>query len=166
MTKPKTERNKLFWIFVIFLVPAACLFIIAICVEDKAPWFMAGFTDLVALFTFLLWRATNNYIETTKEYTEITKKLLKQSEEAFKQSRTAFLANIFRDLAASVKEQEQLKKASGVYIFKMLVAFGKIDKGIAEEVWELMKTWAGENTTLWEYMNTYDDSFRKSLDNL
>lgn len=171
MAKPNEDRNKLFWIVAILAaVPAVCFFVVGICVVDKASWFMAGFTYLVAVFTFLLWRATKEYAETTKEYTdvnkeytEITRKLLKQSEEAFKQSRTAFLANIFGDLTAYVKEQRKLNKPSGPYIFRMLVAFGKIDKKIAEEVWELMKTWTGENTKLWEYLETYDESFRTNL---
>ena len=72
MTKPKEERNKLFWIVTILAaVPAVCFFVVGICVVDKAPWFMAGFTYLVAVFTFLLWRATKDYAETTKEYTEV-----------------------------------------------------------------------------------------------
>lgn len=123
-------------------------------IMNSTPW-IAFFTLLIGFFTFLLWQATKNY-------TDVTKKLLEQSKEAFKQSRIAFLTDIFKDLVAYVKEQEKLNKPSIDYIFKMLVAFGKIDKEIAEEVWELMKTWA-EGRTLGESMKKYDDSFRKEL---
>jgi len=122
---------------------------------NGATLVMAIFTGFVALFTFLLWRATKKYAETTK-------KLLEQSKEAFKQSRIAFLTNIFEDLIAYVKEQKKLNKPSGDYIFKMLVAFGKIDKEIAKEVWEIMKTWA-EGRTLEAHMKKYDDSFREKI---
>jgi len=177
MAKPQKIRKKLFWIVVILAaVPAVCFFVFGIRVVDKAPWFMAGFTYLVAVFTFLLWRATKKYAETTEGLleqskqgvnqsrllAEVTKELLNQSKETFKQSRIAFLANIVKDLTAYVKEQEKLKRTSIDYIFKISVAFGKIDKEIAKEVWETMQTWA-EETPFGEYMKKYDDRFRKEL---
>jgi len=70
-------RNKLFWIIVsLFVALAIYCFVVGMLLDEKAPWFMASFTSLVALFTSLLWSATNNYAETTKE-------LLNQSKRGF-----------------------------------------------------------------------------------
>ena len=85
-------KNKLFWIVlsIVLMVLAICFFFIGIAAEDKAPWFMASFTDLVVLFTSLLWRAT-------KEYTEVTKKLLEQSAQAL-------TINVFREIVFSTSQ--------------------------------------------------------------
>jgi len=81
-------RNKLFWIVItLFVALAIYCFVVGMIVDEKAPWFMASFTSLVALFTSLLWSATNNYAETTKG-------LLNQSKEAFEQSSVRLLFDI------------------------------------------------------------------------
>ena len=153
-------KNKLSWIIV--AVPAVCFFLKGMCIENKAPWFMASFTYLVAVFTFLLWRATKEYTEVNKEYTKITRELLNQSKEVFKQSRIAFLANIVKDLTIYAWEVKKSGKAPVDYIFNISMAFGKIDKEIAREVWEAMQIGAGE-TKLGKGMKKKNDRFRKEL---
>lgn len=131
-------KNKLFWIVVVFAVPAICLFLIGIRAEDKAPWLMASFTDLVALFTFLLWRAT-------KEYTEVTKKLLEQSKQAL-------TTNVFREILFSTSQLNvQLrisgfeKKARPPYVenfaIGMLAMLQSTDPSLFKKISEAIENW-------------------------
>ena len=131
-------KNKLFWIVVVFTVPAICLFLIGIRAEDKAPWFMASFADLVALFTFLLWRAT-------KEYTEVTKKLLEQSEQAL-------TTNVFREILFSTSQLNvQLRinnfdeKARPPYVenfaIGMLATLQSTDPSLFKKISKAIENW-------------------------
>jgi len=52
-----------------------------------ATYFMAAFTGLLVLVTYLLVRAT-------RKYTSVTEKLLEQNKESFNQSRKALLADV------------------------------------------------------------------------
>lgn len=141
-------RNKLFWIVAILAaVPAVCFFVVGIRVVDKAPWFMAGFTYLVAVFTFLLWRATKDYAETTKEYTEvnkeyteITRKLLKRSRRTFEQSRISFLVDIVDKTVEYVEKLPQHNKRAlqTSYILNKARAFKIISEEIHTEFLKAM----------------------------
>jgi len=146
-------RNKL---FVIILV-VACLIVILVFAQNKETWIIAVFTVLVAYFTGRL-------AEVTKEYTEVTKKLLEQSEMASKQSRIAFLISVVDGLTEYVNQSTSKIGMEAIvsHCVGKLVAIGKIDKKIAEELWQVMKDW-GSNTKYEEFANKYEESFRKKL---
>jgi len=180
MTKPKEERNKLFWIVAtLAAVPAVCFFVFGIRVVDKAPWFMAGFTSLVAVFTFLLWWATKKYAETTeglleqsrqaveqsrlltkvtKEYTEATKELLEQSKEALEQSRISFLVDIVDRTIECAEKMPHPKVANQAkHIYNKSRAIKKIDRERSLEFLDAMIDWSvGELTKILK-------EYRKSL---
>ena len=150
-------RNKLFWIVVILAVPTVCFFIVGIYATAKAPWFIAGFTYLVAVFTFLLWRATNNYAETTKE-------LLNQSKKAFDQSKIVFrldLVGKFLEYIDQLRGTNASADAIATSCQVRLLVLGRVNKPLAEELWEDLKN-EGEGLRL--AMEKYDASFREKLD--
>lgn len=173
-------RNNLFWIVAILAaVPAVCFFVVGIRVVDKAPWFMAGFTYLVAVFTFLLWQATKKYAETTegllkqseeavrqsrllaevtREYTEVTRKLLNQSKEALAQSRISFLVSIVErtiEYVESLKKYDQYEKAE--YIVKKTEAINRIsrEKEISLEFLDAMIDYSKSGTILKTELEKY-----------
>lgn len=166
MAKPKEEKKKLFWIVAILAaVPAVCFFVVGIYdVADKTPWFIAGFTYLVAVFTFLLWRATKKYAETTeglleqskqaveqsrllaevtKEYTEATKELLNQSKQAVEQSRISFIGSIIDttiEYAENLPIQNKEAKQRS-YILNKARAIGAISIERSGEFLKAMSSW-------------------------
>ena len=168
MTKPKEERNKLFWIVAtLAAVPAVCFFVFGIRVVDKAPWFMAGFTYLVAVFTFLLWRATKKYAETTEGLleqskqgvnqsrllAEVTKELLNQSKQAVEQSRISFIGSIIdTTIEYAEKLPIQNKKAKQTsYILNKARAIKTISIERSEEFLKAMSSWEeGKNKEIEE----------------
>ena len=130
---------------------------------DSTTW-MAIFTGvvgvstvLVALFTYRLWKATQNYAR-------VTKKLLEQSQAASKQSRIAFLISVVDGLTEYVNQSTSKIGMEAIvsHCIGKLVAIGKIDKKISEELWQVMKDW-GSNTKYEEFANKYEESFKKKL---
>jgi len=185
-TREKIRKgNALFWIVIIlFVVLAIYCFVEGIIVENKAPWFMASFTSLVALFTSLLWSATKKYAETTEgllnqseqtlkqsklltqvteEYTEATKELLKQSKRALEQSRISFLVDIVDRTIEHLKREEDLYKhqqAQAVeYIEGKTKGINRISKEVALEFLDAMIDWSREGglikTKLEEFKKGY-----------
>jgi len=151
-------RNKLFWIVAILtVVPAVCFFVVGIRVVDKAPWFMAGFTYLVAVFTFLLWQATKKYAETTEG-------LLKQSEEAVRQSKIVFRFDLVGKFLEYIDQLRRIKAGPdsiATSCRRRLLALGRVNKPLAEELWEDLEN-VGDDFR--KAMEKYDGSFREELD--
>jgi len=134
-----------------------------VMVVDSTTW-MAIFTGivgvsttLVALFTYRLWKVT-------QDYARVTKKPLEQSEAASKQSRIAFLISVVDGLTEYVNQWTGKIGMEAIvsHCIGKLVAIGKIDKKISEELWQVMKDW-GSNTKYEEFANKYEESFRKKL---
>jgi len=132
-------------------------------VVDSTTW-MAIFTGvvgvstvLVALFTYHLWKVT-------QDYARVTKKLLEQSQAASKQSRIAFLISVVDGLTEYVNQSTSKIGMEAIvsHCIGKLVAIGKIDKKISEELWQVMKDW-GSNTKYEEFANKYEESFKKKL---
>lgn len=130
---------------------------------DSTTW-MAIFTGVVgvstvcvALFTYRLWKAT-------QDYARVTKKLLEQSQAASKQSRIAFLISVVDGLTEYVNQSTSKIGMEAIvsHCIGKLVAIGKIDKKISEELWQVMKDW-GSNTKYEEFANKYEESFKKKL---
>jgi len=186
LKEQRKMRNNLFWIVAILAaVPAVCFFVVGICVVDKAPWFMAGFTYLVAVFTFLLWQATKKYAETTegllkqseeavrqsrllaevtREYTGVTKRLLEQSEEAVRQSKIVFRFDLVGKFLEYIDQLRRIKAGADSIATSCrcrLLVLGRVNKPLAEELWEDLKN-VGDD--LRKAMEKYDGSFREELD--
>ncbi len=157
-------RKVLFWIVVtLFVTLAIYCFVVGMLVDEKAPWFMASFTSLVALFTSLLWSATNNYAETTKG-------LLNQSKEAFEQSNIRSLFDITSGLISFVIEQ-RLKvpmRDTVKHCKNRLLILARINPQDAETIWEALKIWGGEKThptdpTFEQFAEKEDADFKKKI---
>lgn len=142
-TGEKTKKREwLFWIVIpLFVALAIYCFVVGMVDKDKAPWFMASFTILVALFTFLLWGTTKKYAKTTKE-------LLDQSKEVLKQSRISFLVSIVERTIDHLKREEDLYKheqAQAVaYIEGKTKGINRISKEGALEFLDAMIDWSRE----------------------
>jgi len=139
-------RKVLFSIVVtLFVALAIYCFVVGMLVDEKAPWFMASFTSLVALFTSLLWRATDKYAETTRE-------LLRQSKETLEQSRIAFLVDIVdRTIEYAEKAPEPKVANQAKHIVNKSKAMKKISGERSLEFLDAMIDWSvGELTKILE----------------
>lgn len=81
---------------------------------NAAAWIMASFTGLVAIFTCLLWRATNKYAETTQKLLEQSKEAFDQSKEAFENERRALQREAMNRIVSSAVQLDAQFRTGGV----------------------------------------------------
>lgn len=121
-------------------------------------------TKLMILFAALLVVFTAVLAFVTIWNVKVTKKLLKLSEEAFKQSRIAFLVSVVDGLTEYVNQSITKIGMDAIvsHCTGKLVAIGKIDKKVSEEIWQAMRDW-GSDTKYKEFADKYEELYRKKL---